>query len=155
MQQQVYQVAWRFLLHDDVMRWVIVQGEAVADVASIWNCKKSVAKTLLMNYMWDKDKLMSECPAVCLPECADHGVQLAHSAAVSPEACVACSFGICHLTGVCSIRSCLWLASTAARHCMSVQLSSAHQAFGLPAAANTAWLSAVALPHLMLASSCR
>lgn len=40
-----------------------VQGAAVADVASIWNCKKSVAKTLLMHYMWDKDKLMSECPS--------------------------------------------------------------------------------------------
>lgn len=38
-----------------------LQGEAVAEVASIWNCKNSVAKTLLMSYMWDKDKLMSEC----------------------------------------------------------------------------------------------
>lgn len=38
-----------------------LQGDAVADVAGIWNCKKSVAKTLLMHYMWDKDKLMSEC----------------------------------------------------------------------------------------------
>lgn len=40
-----------------------VQGEAVAEVASIWNCKNSVAKTVLMHYMWDKDKLMSECTA--------------------------------------------------------------------------------------------
>jgi hypothetical protein len=39
----------------------VVQGEAVAEVASIWSCKNSVAKTLLMHYMWDKDKLMSEC----------------------------------------------------------------------------------------------
>lgn len=37
-----------------------LQAAAVAEVASIWNCKGSIAKTLLMHYMWDKDKLMSE-----------------------------------------------------------------------------------------------
>jgi hypothetical protein len=37
-----------------------MQAAAVAEVASIWNCKGSIAKTLLMHYMWDKDKLMSE-----------------------------------------------------------------------------------------------
>lgn len=29
-------------------------------MASIWNCKRSVAKTLLMHYMWDKEKLLSD-----------------------------------------------------------------------------------------------
>jgi hypothetical protein len=36
------------------------QGDAVAEVASIWACKKGVAKTLLMHYMWDKEKLLGE-----------------------------------------------------------------------------------------------
>lgn len=45
--------------------WVIVQGEAVAEVANIWNCKRTVAKTLLMHYMWDKEKLLSKCACWC------------------------------------------------------------------------------------------
>lgn len=32
----------------------------MAEVAGIWNCKRSIAKTLLMHYMWDKEKLLSE-----------------------------------------------------------------------------------------------
>lgn len=50
----------RFMGTFHLMACPAVQGEAVAEVASIWNCKNSVAKTLLMHYMWDKDKLMSE-----------------------------------------------------------------------------------------------
>jgi hypothetical protein len=38
----------------------VLQAEAVSDVENIWNCKKSVAKTLLMHYMWDKERLLSE-----------------------------------------------------------------------------------------------
>jgi hypothetical protein len=43
-----------------VLLMLPLQAAAVAEVASIWNCKGSIAKTLLMHYMWDKDKLMSE-----------------------------------------------------------------------------------------------
>ena len=51
----------RFKVKHHLLPGPVLQGEAVAEVASIWNCKNSVAKTLLMHYMWDKDKLMSEC----------------------------------------------------------------------------------------------
>lgn len=37
-----------------------LQAEAIQEVESIWACRKSVAKTLLMHYMWDKEKLLSE-----------------------------------------------------------------------------------------------
>lgn len=39
----------------------VLQGEAVSEVASIWNCPLPVAKTLLMHYMWDKEKLLGKC----------------------------------------------------------------------------------------------
>jgi hypothetical protein len=39
---------------------LVLQAEAVSDVETIWSCKKSVAKTLLMHYMWDKERLLSK-----------------------------------------------------------------------------------------------
>lgn len=65
-------------------------------MAGIWNCKKSVAKTLLMHYMWDKDKLMSECAPD--PGLAVQLLQGAHSKAQHAErhqlSCSSlCSFG--------------------------------------------------------------
>lgn len=43
--------------------YCVLQGEAVAEVAAIWGCKKSIAKTLLMHHMWDKEKLLGESTA--------------------------------------------------------------------------------------------
>jgi hypothetical protein len=60
-QQRCDALSSRFMGEDHLLACPVLQGEAVAEVASIWNCKNSVAKTLLMHYMWDKDKLMSEC----------------------------------------------------------------------------------------------
>ena len=37
-----------------------LQRAAIDDVASIWGCAPSIAKTLLMAYMWDKERLLSE-----------------------------------------------------------------------------------------------
>lgn len=41
-----------------------LQAEAILEVEAIWNCRKSLAKTLLMHYMWDKEKLLSEYSSV-------------------------------------------------------------------------------------------
>jgi hypothetical protein len=40
------------------MLCVLRQGAAVGEVASILGCKKSTAKTLLLHYMWDQEKLL-------------------------------------------------------------------------------------------------
>jgi len=37
-----------------------LQAAAVSEVEDIWGCKRSVAKTLLMHYMWDKEKLLGK-----------------------------------------------------------------------------------------------
>jgi hypothetical protein len=37
-----------------------LQRAAIDDVAGIWGCAPAVAKTLLMYYMWDKERLLSE-----------------------------------------------------------------------------------------------
>ncbi|WIA17066.1 hypothetical protein OEZ85_013967 [Tetradesmus obliquus] len=37
-----------------------VQAEAVSDLETIWSCKKSVAKALLMYYRWDKERLLTD-----------------------------------------------------------------------------------------------
>eukprot|EP00775_Hariotina_reticulata_P013428 gene13428-13556_t len=37
-----------------------VQAAAVTEVEDIWGCKRSVAKTLLMHYMWDKERLLGD-----------------------------------------------------------------------------------------------
>lgn len=37
-----------------------LQRAAIDDVAGIWGCGPGVAKTLLMAYMWDKERLLSE-----------------------------------------------------------------------------------------------
>jgi hypothetical protein len=37
-----------------------LQRGAIDDVAGIWGCAPAVAKTLLMYYMWDKERLLSE-----------------------------------------------------------------------------------------------
>eukprot|EP00878_Enallax_costatus_P004275 GHUV01004505.1.p1 GENE.GHUV01004505.1~~GHUV01004505.1.p1 ORF type:complete len:527 (+),score=139.84 GHUV01004505.1:269-1849(+) len=50
-----------------------VQAEAISEVESIWGCKRSVAKTLLMHYMWDKEKLLSDL--------ADRGSEYVHKLA--------------------------------------------------------------------------
>jgi len=37
-----------------------LQRAAIDDVMAIWGCAAGVAKTLLMSYMWDKERLLSE-----------------------------------------------------------------------------------------------
>lgn len=37
-----------------------LQRAAVEEIASIWGCTPSIAKTLLMAYSWDKERLLSE-----------------------------------------------------------------------------------------------
>jgi hypothetical protein len=155
-QQQVTKVHGRPCWHVAVMGWVL-QGEAVADVASIWNCKISVAKTLLMHYMWDKDKLMSEFRAVCWPGCADHSTTGTFARSVTRD-CVAWllwkwASSARHLTGNCSIAAYKRSAASAARQCMLVHLNT--PGFRTPAAASNAWLSADSLPNAMSGSSCR
>jgi hypothetical protein len=37
-----------------------LQQGAIDEVCAIWGCGGSIAKALLMSYMWDKERLMSE-----------------------------------------------------------------------------------------------
>lgn len=37
-----------------------LQRDAINDVAGIWGCTPAISKTLLMSYMWDKERLLSE-----------------------------------------------------------------------------------------------
>lgn len=39
-----------------------LQRSAIDDISGIWGCSATVAKTLLMAYRWDKERLMSELP---------------------------------------------------------------------------------------------
>lgn len=82
-----------------------VQGEAVAEVAGIWNCKRSIAKTLLMHYMWDKEKLLSDF--------AERGAEYVYKAAgiaqpsdsdaglgpLDPTAPISCEVCMCEAPG--------------------------------------------------------
>eukprot|EP00879_Flechtneria_rotunda_P010931 GHRR01011422.1.p1 GENE.GHRR01011422.1~~GHRR01011422.1.p1 ORF type:complete len:527 (+),score=168.68 GHRR01011422.1:246-1826(+) len=78
---------------------VKVQAEAVQGVASIWGCKKSVAKTLLMHYMWDKEKLLSDL--------ADRGPEYVYKAAGVAEPIDSTAPGMQAATGSISCGVCL------------------------------------------------
>jgi hypothetical protein len=52
-------LGYRVITADSMKR---LQQGAIDEVGAIWGCGASVAKTLLMAYMWDKERLLSEAP---------------------------------------------------------------------------------------------
>eukprot|EP00877_Chromochloris_zofingiensis_P002490 jgi/Chrzof1/12241/Cz06g26220.t1 len=91
-------LGWRIIDSSQLKK---VQGDAIEGVVSIWGCPASVAKTLLMHYMWDKEKLLSDLAergpdavykaagVACVPETTS--IQTSGASSSSSSSSIACT----------------------------------------------------------------